>query len=144
MASPSSAFIKGWTFNYDTVPSGSAVYSVISEVTEVSGLGQTFPQVDVTSFDSSSKEYIAGLADGAEVSVTCNYLTSDTSHDALIGGAEHGPGQSFDLQFVSNDGAASKTFLFSVVNLGFEITPAIDDKNTVVFNFKISGDITVS
>lgn len=144
MASPSSAFIKGWTFNYDSAPSGSANFLAISEVSEVSGLGQTFPQVDVTSFDSSSKEYIAGLADGAEISVTCNYLTNDTSHDALIGGADHAPGKSFNLQFVSTDGTDSKTFLFGVVNLGYEITPAIDDKNSIVFNFKISGDITVS
>ncbi len=144
MASPSSAFIKGWTFNYDTDPTGSANFVSISEVTEVSGLGQTFPQVDVTSFDSSSKEYIAGLADGAEISVTCNYLTNDTSHNNLISGADHAPGKSFDLEFESTDGAVSKTFTFTVVNLGYEITPAIDDKNSIVFNFKISGDIVPS
>tara|TARA_R100000951_G_scaffold90032_2_gene78183 strand:- start:5750 stop:6193 length:444 start_codon:yes stop_codon:yes gene_type:complete len=144
MATPSSAFIKGWTFNYDSTPDATATYLLISEVTEVSGLGQTYPQVDVTNFDSTAKEYIGGLADGSEVSVTANFLPGDASQVALTAvGGDNGSGSVFGLQFISTDGTTTNTYTFDVVNLGYEISPSVDDKNSISFTFKITGAITL-
>ena len=136
------AYIKGWTFNVDT--DGSPTYAAISEVTEVSGLGASTPLVDVTHFASTSKEYIGGLADGSEISVTCNFLANDTTQDALTGAGYNGSGKTFGMQFITTDGTNSITYTFDVVNLGYEITPAIDDKNSIAFTFKISGAITAA
>ena len=146
MATPSSAYIKGWTFEYgDALTGDTPTYAAISEATEVSGLGQTYPQVDVTNFDSTAKEYIAGLADGSEVSVTCNFLPGDSGHVALTAvGGTNGSGSKFGLIFTTTDGTTTLVYTFDVVNLGYEITPAIDDKNAIGFTFKITGAITVT
>tara|TARA_R100000951_G_scaffold23528_1_gene19720 strand:- start:8817 stop:9236 length:420 start_codon:yes stop_codon:yes gene_type:complete len=135
------AYIKGWTFEIETA---AATFSDFSEVTEVSGLGASTPLVDVTHFASTAKEYIGGLSDGSEISVTCNFLANDTVQDALTGAGYNESGATFGLKFTTTDGTNSIVYTFDVVNLGYEITPAIDDKNSIAFTFKISGAITAA
>lgn len=137
-----SAYIKGWTFKIatDAVPN----YVTLPEVTEVSGLGASVPLVDVTHFASTSKEYIGGLEDGSEISVTSNFLADNSTQDLLTGSGFNGSGKTFGMQFTTTDGTNTITYTFEVVNLGYEITPAIDDKNSIAYTFKISGAIVAS
>jgi hypothetical protein len=73
----SNAFLNGVTISRsaDTSPLS---FDSIPEVVSLSGLGKTNPLVDVTSFDSAAREYIAGLADGTEITMECNYLPGNT------------------------------------------------------------------
>ena len=137
-----SAYIKGWTFSIatDVVPT----YVLLPEVTEVSGLGASVPLVDVTHFASTSKEYIGGLEDGSEISVTSNFLADNATQNLLTGAGFNGSGKTFGMQFTTTDGTSTITYTFQVVNLGYEITPAIDDKNSIAYTFKISGAIVAS
>ena len=127
-----SAYIKGWTFSIatDAVPT----YVLLPEVTEVSGLGASVPLVDVTH----------GLEDGSEISVTSNFLADNATQNLLTGAGFNGSGKTFGMQFTTTDGTSTITYRFQVVNLGYEITPAIDDKNSIAYTFKISGPILVS
>ena len=62
----------------------------------------------------------------------------------MTGAGYNGSGKTFGMQFTTTDGTSTITYTFSVVNLGYEITPAIDDKNSIAYTFKISGAIVAS
>src|SRR5690242_7145989 len=49
-------------------------YTAVEEAFEITGLGVTKTQEDVTNFDwpTLTREYIASLADGDEVTIRCN------------------------------------------------------------------------
>lgn len=143
----SNAFLNGVTISRSANASPLA-FSSIPEVNSMSGLGKTNPLVDVTSFDSAAREYIAGLADGSEITMECNYLPGNAAQDAIV--ADVDSGTNFMVRVAvenPNSGTsplATDTYEFLVVPLSWEFGPSFDDKNTMTFTLKISGDITVS
>ena len=114
----------------------------VEEVMEVSGFGETLELLDATNFDSAgSKEYIAGLADGKEFTVSANYLTGakGTAQEFL----RSNKGSTIPCQISFDDGVdAAETYYCDAVLLGWEITPSINDKHALAFTMKITGGIT--
>lgn len=141
----SSAFLNGTVISWGST-AASPQYNVVPECRSISGLGKTNPLVEVTSFDSSAREYIAGLADGQEITLECNYLPGNTVQNAMITATNSGLNK--DMKVVVTDSVHSptrtKTFTFSVTMLSWSLTPSYDDVNTMTFTMKISGDITVA
>jgi len=111
----------------------------VEEVLSVGGMGKSNNLVDVTNFDSpgGSMEYIAGLADGTEISVECNYVPAATAQIALRADVDAGATAAFVMTY---DG--SVTFTFNAVCMGYVITPSTSEQNKCSYTLKISGDIT--
>lgn len=135
------ANISNWQFYIGTAASPQ-VLTAIEEVTEVTGFGHTNDLIEVTNFDSptGTKEFIAGLADGDEFTVTCNYLPAATHQPVVMTAVDNG-----DTRLARADytGASpNKTFSFSAVCLGWSLGPNTTEANTLTFTFKVSGDIT--
>lgn len=137
----SSAFINGVTIKRGD-GGATEVFTAISEVNSMSGLGKTNPLVEVTSFDSTGREYIAGLADGTEITLECNYLPADTQQQGLISDVDAGTNRNLEVDVT--DGTTPKTYAFAVTPLSWVINPSYEDRNTITFTLKISGAITVS
>jgi hypothetical protein len=55
--------------------------NAIAEITDLGEFGETASDIDVTNLDTSNNwiEYIAGMREGGEFPVTCNFLRTDTS-----------------------------------------------------------------
>jgi hypothetical protein len=111
----------------------------IEEVLSVGGVGKTNDLIDVTNFDSAAgtKEYIAGLADGSEVSIECNYLESAAGQTALVADVDAQATAAFVLTYNS-----AVTYTFNAACMGYQITPSVSEQNKISFTIKISGDIT--
>lgn len=137
----SNAFLGGVTISR-SANVDPAVYSAISEVNSISGLGKVNPLVDVTSFDSAAREYIAGLADGQEITLECNYLPADTAQQAII--TDVNAKTNFLFKVDVTDGTTPLSYEMLVVPLSWVIDPSYEDKNMLTFTLKISGDITVT
>lgn len=135
------ATIGNWTIAIGT---GSPLsYSgTIEEPFEISGLGQQNDLVDVTSFDSSSKEYIGGLADGQEITVRCNYVPGATNQGAWVSAAAAKTNRSFRVSYVGMSPA--KTWTFTGTPISWVLEPSVDNKNVIAFVVKISGAIQVA
>jgi len=134
------AFYSGMTFKIGD-GAGSEVFTALEEVTELSGFGETSELIEVTHFGSGgSKEYIAGLADGKEITVTCNHVMDATQQGFVKGNK----GETGNIQIEFTDGTNTETYDFAAVYLGWETNPSNSDKNTITFTFKISGGITES
>ena len=135
------AFYSGVQFLLGDGATPTEVFTALEEVTEISGLGETTELIEVTHFASNgSKEYIAGLADGKEFTVTCNYV-ADAVQQLFARGNK---GESGNVRVIFTNGAAVETYNFACVYMGWEAAPSNSDKNTRSFTFKISGNITLS
>jgi hypothetical protein len=139
------AFKGGLVFNRAT--GGSPAYEAIGEVKSLSGLGQTNPLVDATSHDSTAMEYIAGLPDGQEITIECNYLASgspENSQDRLVSDVETGANHGYQIVLTKATVSPNivKTFTFTGTPLSWVINPSYSDANTISFTVKISGSIT--
>jgi len=135
------ATISNWQF-YIGTDASPQVLSAIEEVFSVSNVGKTTSLVDVTNFDSTNntREYIAGLADGDEITVEANYYPAATNQGVAMTAVDN---QATRLGRLSYTGVSpEKTWSFSMVCLGYSVVPSPTERNTVQFTFKITGDVT--
>ena len=117
------------------------VFATLEEVTDISGLGEILELIEATHFGSGgSKEYIAGQADGKEVTVTCNHILGATQQSYV----KSNKGITGNTQVDITDGTTTETYDFATVFMGWELNPNNSDKNSITYTFKISGGITES
>ncbi len=125
-----------------------ALFSRVCQVFEISGLGQTNEQVDATTFCSGGvKEYISGLADGAEMTLTLNFETLLPDAQVIldmIQDVKDKAVRGFEIRCDANgDGTDEVVFKFWGTCLSWTLTPSASAKNQIAFGIKISGDILV-
>lgn len=126
------------------------LFSILCSVFSISGLGQTNDQIDATTFCSAgTKEYIAGLADGSEMTIELNFRadssTEQTAQLAMIQDVKNKAVRSFRLSADGdNDGIDEVVFDFQCTCISWTLNPSPSAKNSVSFGLKISGDILIS
>jgi len=121
----------------------SETFTKIEELRDISGFGKTNPLIDATSFDSTAREYIAGLPEGSEFTLGCLQVLASNSQQSVVKGKVD-TGATFNVQVVETDGTNTTTYSFAVVGIGYEIAPSYEDASMINFTLKISGNITVS
>lgn len=137
------AFVAGVTLQIST-PGSPSVFSALCEAVSISGIGKTNSLIDVTNFCSpaGTREYIAGLAEGEEVSFEMNYLPDNANQVSLRTSVDSQDTREFRL--IITDGSASETFTFHAVCLSWVLVPSVDSQNQITFTAKITGDIVIS
>lgn len=137
------AYLSFLTVELQDATTSPISYSALEEVKSGVAVGETAPLVDVSHFQSTSREYIAGLSDGDEFSLECNAVTSSPAVQQQFIALK---GETKTLRVtVTNTRVSpnvSRTYTFSAVFLGWSLTPAVGEADTLTFNFKISGGIT--
>lgn len=120
-------------------------YVTLPEVTELSGLGETKPLVDVTHYQSTSREYIGGLADGDEITITMNRVHSSPNYQdqvvAIIGATR---GMRITETDTSVSPNTTRIYTFDVVILGWSNAPSVGDQVSMSMTFKITGGVTIA
>lgn len=138
-----SAIVGGFSLKRQHVSGSPITYVEVPEVISISGLGQQNDLVDATHFGSNgSREYIAGLADGVEFTVECNYVPNSAQQEAIIAGVVAKATGAFQL--VCTGASPNVTFSFNAVYIGWELGPSVDGRNTISFTFKITGAVSVA
>lgn len=118
-------------------------YEKVCQVFGISGLGQTNALIDATTFCSGgSREYIGGLADGTEVSIECNFEQNALVLREMIDDVSNKASRNFQVRV--EDGSPTLAFAFLGICLGWTLNPSVDDRNTITYTVKISGDITIT
>ncbi|WP_372810081.1 hypothetical protein [Litorivivens sp.] len=138
----SNILVEIFTQKFASLPSPQVV-KTIPEVTELSGLGESTPLVRATHFQSTSEEYIGGLADGDEFTITCNSVHQSPDILALVKSYK---GLTKYMRVTEKDTSVSpntsRIYTFDAVVMGWSLAPALADKGSVSFTFKISGGVT--
>jgi hypothetical protein len=116
-------------------------FTTIGEGVTISPIAQKKDLVEVTHFQSTAKEFIGGLSEGQEITVTCNYIPGNTQQNALIIAAATITAAK-DFRYVMPSGGSNLKFSFSALVLGSSVGPTTPNTATqVTFTLKISGAI---
>lgn len=116
--------------------------TVIAEVLSVQGPGYSRDTVEATHTESPSnfKEYISGLADAGEVTLSLHFL-SDATQEQLLTDLGSMTSVSYNIVFPT---PTAKTCTFSAFITAWEPSAPHDDKMTLAVTLKITGKPTWS
>jgi hypothetical protein len=106
---------------------------------DVGGLGESKPQVDVTTLCDLARVFRGGLPEGAEVTVQANLIQGDAQTRALFQNYKDDDIVNFRLNIPSVTPA--EYFMFSAAILGWAIQAPVGDKAQMTFTLKISGGV---
>lgn len=133
MASSSAESATGTTFTWNSV--------AIDEVNTVGDLDLTSDDIDVTHYgsDDQYKEYIAGMKDGGEVTITGNLISGDSGQASLISDFNAGTKRTGLITLPNGD---ASTWSFTAYVKSFKHMMPINDKLGFEAVLKISGKPT--
>lgn len=128
------------------------VFEPVCEAFGMSGIGETNDQIDATDFCSGgNKEYIAGLADGSEITLELNFMANTALADqmrlqaAFIADVKDKAIREFQIRCDGNaDGITDLTFHLAATALSWTFNPSPTAKNAISFGLKISGGVDIT
>lgn len=116
------------------------VFADVCAASDVSGIGENKPQVDVTTLCDLARKFRGGLAEGTEVTLTANLIQGDAQTRELFQAYKNDDVVNFRLVMLGT--SPEEFFGFSASLLGWTVNPPVGDKATMVFTLKISGEVT--
>lgn len=133
----------GTQFKRDTT--GSGVFDVIGNVSDISGPTRAREAIEVTAHDSpfQYREFVKGLKDGGEVSLTINYDPGNGTHQALHADYEERPLRTYQLVILPGE-ADEYTWEFAALITAMEEAYPVDDRMELTATFKLSGKPTLT
>lgn len=127
----------------DLTPAASAnfIFQVpCGEITSIDGPGGSNSEIDVTSMNSTSKEFRNGLRDSGEVSLEMNFVPGDVGQvDLREQQAKTNTAGNY-VMTLSDD----TTLTFSAFVRNFRAQGAVDDKVSASCTLRVTGDVTWS
>ena len=134
---------KGTVISHGGAASGSESYSAIGQVQSLGIPSDSADELDVTTHDSTGgrKEFINGLIDTDDLSVTMIYDAADSVHAALRVAAG-GAAQHFKIELTGP--ASNNTHTFDALVKSFAIDLPHEGVQTATMTIKRSGADTVT
>lgn len=122
---------------------GSEVFTTVAEVKSFDGPTESAPDIEVSSFDSTAEEFIAGLPANGEVQLGLNFIGPDVQQQGLRTDLRAGTLRNFKL-ILADHATTPTTFSFAAIvkELGMsgQVKAAVEAKCTL----KLSGPATVT
>jgi hypothetical protein len=119
---------------------GTEVFTAIGEVISINGVGSgSASEIDVTNLSSTAKEFLLGLKDEGEVSISLNLDTGDTMQTGLRSDRDANTLRNFQLDLTDS---GPTTLSFSAYVKTYPISIAVDDKIGLEVSLRISGPVT--
>lgn len=142
MSEPASSFTRiGNEFKFQIGTGSPPSFSNFCAVFDSGSIGENKPQIDVTSLCDAARVYRAGLADGAQITLKCNYLSGDSVILALYQAFKNHTVEVFRL--LADDTSPPEAFQFHATILGWNVITPVGAKAEVNFVLKITGSVTV-
>lgn len=142
MSEPASSFTRiGNEFTFQIGAGSPPTFSNFCAVVDAGSIGESKPQIDVTSLCDNARAYRAGLADGAQVTLKCNYLSGDSVILALYQAFKNHTVEVFRL--LADDTSPPEAFQFHASILGWNVIAPVGAKAEVSFVLKITGSVVV-
>jgi hypothetical protein len=119
--------------------------ALIGEIKSFNGPGGQAGDIDVTTLESTAKEFRRGLQDEGEISLECNFEPTDPGQIfCRVARAETGSpfGQrNFEIVFPNSP---PTTLTFAAFVKGFAISGGVDDVNKLALALRVTGPVTFS
>lgn len=127
----------GTVFSRESITPGT--YTAVANVNDITPPGIEREALDVTAHDSPDgyMEYIGGLINGGEVSITLHY--DPAKHDTLLADLESVDPVNYEITWPV---AVGGSWQFAAIMTGFAPAAPVDDKLTAELTFQVSGKPT--
>lgn len=109
------------------------------DASDVSGIGESKPQVDVTTLCDLARTFRNGLAEGQEVTIVANLIQGSAQTRALFESYKNDDIVNFRLVMVGT--SPEEFFAFSMTMNAWTVGGAVGEKATMTFTGKISGPV---
>jgi hypothetical protein len=130
---------QGVSIFISTATTVHATSQQIGEVTDFTGPGGAAAIIDVTHLNSLAKEKLVGLADEGQLSMSLNYVSTDTGQLALQADRAARTKRAFDIKFTDTATAVAH---FKGYVMQFSVSGAVDNKITAQSVIEITGAVT--
>jgi predicted secreted protein len=124
---------------------GAGTFTTIANVSDLSGPEREREAIEVTAHDSPDqyREFVKGLKDGGEVTVTLNYDPANNSHSALDADFEEDELRDYQVVILPGDDD-EYTWEFSAMITSLGDSFPVDDRMERDVTVKISGKPTLT
>lgn len=130
---------QGFVFGVSATNTSPITYTTIREIVTFSGFDGSAAEIDVTSLESTAKEFLMGLQDWGTFQIDVNYLPADSGQDLLRTAKSNRDIHYFKATFSDTSYATFAGYVLSAPVKG-----GVDSKVDGSFSIKISGDVTFS
>lgn len=115
-------------------------FDLVAEVTNFQAPGLEAPSIDVSSLDSSAREFIGGLKDGGEATMDFNFIYDDEGQARL----RTRIGQKTNFKITLNDNVVPSTYAFAAVITNVPgVAGGVSEAQKVSgVTLKVTGDVT--
>ncbi|NNF65986.1 MAG: outer capsid protein Hoc [Gammaproteobacteria bacterium] len=120
---------------------GTEVFTLVSNITNITGPNISKDEVDVTNMDSTAREFISALDNPGSISFTMNWDPSNAQQVLVRSDAEGNSAGNWQIVWSDTD---STQVDFSGEVMSFSINTTPDGATTADVEIKISGSLTWS
>lgn len=122
------------------------LFTTIAEVTGFDGPSVEAAEIEVTSLQSTAKEFIAGLKDNGEISINLNFVPRNAQHKQLIADITSGEKRNYQIDWNDLTGAETSSTLwtFEAFVKGLPVSASPDAALTGTATLRVTGDVTVT
>ena len=119
--------------------------TVISEITNFSGLSISHDAVDVANLSSTSKPYLAaGIYDVGECTIDVNFDADTAIHDQMVDDCIAGQGRVLLIEFQNTGTAATNTYTCNAFVTNFTPSGSTGEKLEASYTIKGNGALTIA
>jgi predicted secreted protein len=112
-------------------------YTNVVGVTSFNGFDGQAAEIDVTTLQSTAKEYLMGLQDFGSFTIETNYISDDVGQGKMRDAKESRDVQDFKITFSDTSIATFQGYVMSA-----PVSGAVDGKVDGSFAIRITGDVT--
>lgn len=114
-------------------------FTDVCSANDVSGVGESKPQVDVTTLCDLVRRFRGGLAEGEEVTIAANLIQGAADTRSLFQAYQADDIVNFRLVMIGT--SPEEFFAFSLAILSWQIAGPVGEKAQITFTGKISGGV---
>lgn len=115
------------------------VFTDFCAIGDVGGLGESKPQVDVTTLCDEARTFRNGLKEGNEMTIAANMIQGDAQTRALF--ESYQDDEIVNFRYRMKDVSPEEYFAWSATILSWNIAGPIGDKAVMTFGMKITGPV---
>lgn len=124
-------------------------FTKVAEIIDINGPGMSRDAIDVTNQDSTSgwREYIAGMRDGGEVSITANWIPASATQDGTDGIlSKFTDDVLHNFQIVTANDGSSGTMDIDFAGIVTRFSPSLPltEQGKLDCTIKISGAVAIT
>jgi len=114
-------------------------FTDIGEIISIDGPGGENGEIEVTSLDSTAKEFIADLIDYGQVTAAANFLPGDTQHDQLLADVAARTIRNYQVSWPTSP---ASTATFAAYVQSYRPNVAAGQQGQANLTLRVTGDVT--